>query len=196
MMNSIRILSLQALLAAALAAQPSLAGQFDGPSANEGEGDRMTAVLNQLQDLTKSLNNLVTELKSLPANLSETNKNLRAAVAQEEINQLKQQLGQLQKEVTDLRSRVPPVTSASLYPPANQGTGRLRLMNSYVVPVSIIVNEVSYQVAPGEVRVVEGLRAGPFTYEVLGVGYGIIQPRVSRTLAANDTFTIRVEPIR
>ena len=63
MTNSIRILSMQALLAAALAAQPSLAGQFDGPTGTEA--DRMTAVLGRLDELTKSLNSLVNELKNL-----------------------------------------------------------------------------------------------------------------------------------
>ena len=194
MTNSIRILSMQALLAAALAAQPSLAGQFDGPTGTEA--DRMTAVLGRLDELTKSLNSLVNELKNLPAKLSETNKSLQVAAAQEEINSLKLQVGQLQKEIADLRNRASAATSQSLYPPASTGTGRLRLINSYVVPVSILVNDVSYQLAPGETRFVEGLRAGPFTYEVLAAGYGSIQPRVGRTLAANDTYTIRVEPIR
>ena len=100
MTNSIRILSLQALLAATLASQSSFAGQVDGPPANEP--DRTTAVLGQLQELTKSLTGLVTELKNL-----QTNQNLYAAKAQEEINQLKQQVGVLQKDVADLRNRAP-----------------------------------------------------------------------------------------
>jgi hypothetical protein len=196
MTNNLKLLSAQVILAWALAAQASLAGQFDGPPSSGTEPDRMTAVMNQLQDLTKSLNELVAELKKLPKNLSQVNDDLRGAVAQQQINDLKQQVGQLQKEISDLRTRTPPQTTASLYPPTSSGTGRLRLMNSYLVPVSIVVNDVSYPLTPGEVRVVEGMRAGPFTYEVLGAGFGSIQPRVSRSLTANETYTIRVEPLR
>jgi hypothetical protein len=187
-MNTLRLLSFQALLAGTLATQQA-SQAFDGPPSTEQE-DRTGLLLKQMEELTKSVNDLVNQLKN-----SETNKNLRAAVAQEEIEQLRREVARLQKELQDWRTRTP-APSSSLYPPPGPATGRLRLINSYSVPVSIIVNDLSYQLAPGTERLVEGLRPGPFTFEVLGMGYGSIKSRVSRTLAANETYTIQVEPQR
>ena len=92
-----------------------------------------------------------------------------------------------------LKNRAP-VSRESAYAPSasnspSAATGRIRLVNTFLDPMTIVVNGRAYQVAPGDTRLVEAVPAGTFNYEVLGV-----QPRVDRTLAANETFTITVHP--
>lgn len=188
-------LGFPALLAAALAAS-SARGQLDG------EPDKTAAILNQLKSVTATLKEL-DSLKALPKNLTElertitdalasleVNTNLRIGTVQRELNALKDQYTQLKQDIDALRNRLParqPTTA--LYPPNGAGTGRLRLVNTYLVPVSILVNGRVYQLTPGETRFTEPLPAGSFSYEVLGIQ----EPR-SRALSPGETFLVHVYP--
>jgi hypothetical protein len=45
-----------------------------------------------------------------------------------------------------------------------------------------------------ETRRVVGVPVGNFTYEVQAEGFGVIQAAVSRTVNANETFSIFINP--
>jgi hypothetical protein len=191
MVNTWKKLGMHIILATAVA--PAQAGQLDGPGSTAQEPDKAAAIARQLEDLTKALNKLVEQLRD-----SETTNNVRAARSQKDLEELRGQIALLRKDLDELRNRsTASQPSTAFYAPGTAPTGRLRLINTYTVPVSFIVNDqVSYPVAPGETRFTNPLPAGTFTYEVLGVGFGSIQSRVSRALAANETFTIHVHPVR
>jgi hypothetical protein len=75
-------------------------------------------------------------------------------------------------------------------PPAipSASTSTLRLVNAWSTPMTVIVDDMSYRLQPGEVRNLPK-RAGNVTYEVL-----TIQRAVTRTLVAGETLTVRIEP--
>ena len=116
--------------------------------------------------------------------------NLRLGNLTRDLNALKEQYTQLKQDLDALRSKLaarPPQTS--MYPSNGQGTGRVRLVNTYPQPVSILVNGRVYQLNPLETRTTEPLPAGPFTFEVIG-----IQDRSTRTLLPGETYQIHVYP--
>ena len=176
MMRNWNRLGWPAILAAALAASPAPA-QFDG------DPDRTDAILNQLKSVSKALGELDKKLSDALDNL-EKSTHLRVQRLQADLNQLKQDL-------EALRGRLParqPTTA--LYPPNGLTTGRLRLSNTSIQPVTIIVNNrMAYPLNPGEVRITDPVPAGTFAYEVVG-----IQGPTSRALAPGETFSIHVHP--
>lgn len=200
MMRTWNQFGLSALLAAALAASPARA-QLDG------EPEKADAILKQLQTITKALN----KLESMPKNLGELEKKiadaetrlatslssletisqLQAQSLRNELNSLKQQYAELKQEMDSLKkgmsARQP--TTTALYPPTAGAAGRLRLVNTYLSPVSIVVNNRTYRLEPGEDRFTDAIPAGLFTYEVLG-----IQDRVSRAILPGESYLIHVYP--
>jgi hypothetical protein len=93
-----------------------------------------------------------------------------------------EELAALRKKLADGGSRV-----AARIP---LDTGTVRLRNTFVQPVSIVVNGRSYRVEVGETLTLDPQPAGTFTYEVLG-----IQAPQTRPLAAGERVTINVYPI-
>jgi len=130
-------------------------------------GDVLTPP-NQLQDLRKSI-----------------------ASARQEIANLRIDLGELRKSSASPYSSAYAPTGPAVvsHQPAS---GHIRLINTFAEAVTVVLNDNdSYQLAPGQTRVVDA-PPGAFTYEVVGV-----QPRRTRILAADKTFTIRVHaPLR
>jgi hypothetical protein len=116
---------------------------------------------------------------------NDTRKSFQAA--QKTIEVLKEEVARLRKEVQDLRRGLPPTTRNARYGAAPGRSGSIRLVNAYVLPMTVIVNGTSYMLAPGETRLLRGQAPGTFTYEVPGV-----RDAVDRTLGANATFTIRI----
>jgi hypothetical protein len=68
-----------------------------------------------------------------------------------------------------------------------EGTGTIRLYNTYAFPVSVVLNGRSYRLDPGETYTLSSQPLGPFTYEVIG-----IQPARTETLTADRPFEIEV----
>jgi hypothetical protein len=71
-------------------------------------------------------------------------------------------------------------------PAKNAATGRIRLVNAWTEPVSIILDGTSYSLGAGEQKELNHA-AGPFTYEV-----PIIQQKALGEVEAGKTYTIRV----
>ena len=108
---------------------------------------------------------------------------------QESIEALKQEVARLRKELEEVRKGQARTNRDSRFGVAKAPSGTIRLINTYVEPVRIVVNGTAYWLAPGETRLLRDQMAGPFTYEISG-----IKPTVDRVLGANETFTIRVFP--
>ncbi len=199
MMRTWNHFGLSALLGAALSASPARA-QLDG------EPEKADAILKQLQTITKSLE----QLKSLPQNFAELEKKLADAEKrlagtlsnfetvsqlqmqslQRELNSLRDQYAQMKQEMDSLRkglSGKQPTTA--LYPPAAAAAGRVRLVNTWPSPISVVVNNRTYRLEPNETRYTDPIPAGTFTYEVLG-----IQDRVSRAILPGETYLVHVHP--
>jgi prefoldin subunit 5 len=103
-----------------------------------------------------------------------------------EVADLRREIDRLNRELAECRSTPPDRASYYTAVPV-PATGRVELANTYPQGMRIVVNGREYDLAPNETRVITGVPAGTFTYQVLGV-----QPTAqARQLAANSTFTIQ-----
>lgn len=130
----------------------------------------------------EALRQIQLQLRMLQDSLEDFKK--RIDPVSEEVAALRRQVEQLQLEVNRLKSVT---TSKSLFQPT---TGRIRLVNTFPGPRTILVNDRSYRLQAGETRVLEE-PVGRFTYEVLGYH---TEPQV-RDLDAMREFVITVFPI-
>jgi hypothetical protein len=195
MMRTWKTVALSMVVAGALTAAPAPAQNSDTPKTTD-----TSALVKQLEELKKSLDGLSTKVTSLESRVDKDLKELQGklpltdvnvAQAQKDVNELKTRLGQLERDLELLKNRPPSQVSAG-YAPSGQmaaATGRVRLVNTFFQPVAVVVNGREFIVAPNETRTADSIPAGVFTYEVRGV-----QPQLSRSLAANETFTISVYP--
>jgi hypothetical protein len=186
MIHTWKMLGYPAILAAALTAAPSLADD------NTKNSDAKT---NGLADIKESLKVIDTKLNSF---------SLNANIMAEDIRKLKEQVAQLQKDVENLRNRS---TSVSNYPSTTPSTpttpipppaGRIRIVNEWPETITVFLNRTSHDVQPGQTMDADGMPTGVFTYEVLirrpDTSITPVKPPQSRTLAANETYVIRVHP--
>jgi ribosomal protein L29 len=182
MIRNWKMLGLQTVLAAALAAAPSSSYALDDQNqGKEGKpGKNSDTKEPSLKELKESLDTIKKDLDSLRAEV--LNANLATSG---EIKKLKDQIAQLQKDVDTLRGR-----STSLYGPRPAGTGHIRLENTYPREITVILNQTSYPLAPGQTMTVS-VPAGPFTYQVVNIpGF----PVRNRDVLPNETFSITVFP--
>ena len=91
----------------------------------------------------------------------------------------------LTEELTDLRKKLNDTSRQAAR--MVEGTGTIRLYNTYSRPVSIVVNGRSYQLDPGESNTLSNQPVGPVSYEVLG-----LSPRTTRTLTADRPLDVEV----
>jgi hypothetical protein len=89
----------------------------------------------------------------------------------EAINNLKQQMSESTRQAARM----------------TEGTGTIRLFNTYAQPVSIVVNKRSYQLDPGASFVLANQPVGQVTYEVIG-----LSAPVTRTLTPDRALDIEV----
>jgi FtsZ-binding cell division protein ZapB len=155
--------------------------------------DDLTRISSQVQANTRDLNDL----------------KRRQETAQQELQQAQSDIGKLQQEVYRLRNQIEGTRlpsdigredlqrrSSSALPlaPESSGSsgrsllGTVRLVNSYVLPVNVVVDGKMYTLAVNDTLSLDRL-PGAFTYEVMG-----IQGNAVRTLSAGETLTIRVYP--
>jgi len=179
---------LQALLAAALSAAPAVAGP-DSDTPKPTDTQRLEAIQNQLSELKdtlKSLDSLKAEMAKLRADTT------ILLGLQDRISGLGERIARMERDMEAFKAQLTPVppseSKKTPIPPAGSNS-TIRLRNTFPTPVSIVVNGLSYQLAPGETYVLNQQAAGNFTYEVLG-----IQPPKTVALAPNETLTISVFP--
>jgi hypothetical protein len=179
---------LQALLAAALSAAPAVAGpDTDKPPVTDSQKlEAIQAQLGDLKDTLKSLDMLRVEMAKLRADTT------ILLGLQDRISGLSERIGRLEHDMEAVKAQLSPIppTEAKKTPiPPAPNNSAIRLRNTYPIPVSIVVNGLSYQLAPGETYVLNQQTPGNFTYEVLGIQ----QPKTV-VLAPNETLTISVFP--
>lgn len=162
-------------------ASPSLA------QTKEGDPQKPDDLQRQLSEVKTRLDALAAVVQELEKLRGDTARSFQAA--QKQLDALQEQLARAQKDLQTPREPNPPSTRASGYGPAASEIGRIRLLNTYVSPVTVVVNGKPYRLAPGDTELLDGQSPGMFTYEVQG-----IQRPVNRVLAANETFTINVYP--
>jgi hypothetical protein len=128
------------------------------------------------------------EKKEAPKTLEELDKDVRSSfeAAYKDINALREEVDRLRKELEDLKKQKTAVRQSDK-PRIPAATGSIRMVNTYVQSVTVVVNGTKYVLAPGESRILRDQTPGGFTYEIPGV-----QKPVDRTLDANETFTIRI----
>jgi len=178
---------LQALLAAALSAAPAVAGpDTDTPKLTDSQ--RLEAIQTQLsefKDSLKSLDTLKVEMAKLRADTT------ILLGLQDRIAGLSDRIAKMERDMDALKAQMngPERRVSGFTPTPPPSTSTIRLRNIYPTPVSIVVNGLSYQLAPGETYVLNQQAAGTFTYEVLG-----IQPPKTVALAPSEMLTISVFP--
>jgi hypothetical protein len=68
-----------------------------------------------------------------------------------------------------------------------QPAGTIRLYNTSLMPVDVVVNDRAHHLEPGETQVLANQPVGAVNYEVLG-----LSPRRARTLTADRPLDIEV----
>lgn len=179
-----------ALLAPAVAAR-----QDAKPSdAKPAEAPKLEEVAKNLASLQKQAEETAQLLKKMTEQLDKlTDVSLQTQANAADLKKLRERLEKLEVDVVRLESAAEKARrSFAAEPPPSSGSaagrGTLRLENAYSLPMSVLVDGVTYTLQPGEIRNVERT-AGSFTYEVPGV-----QANVLRSLTAGETFTIRIYP--
>jgi hypothetical protein len=201
MLQEWRLLGMQTLLAGAIVAASATGAQIDGPVADakdaKGSSDvkKEDSVADQLKALSKQIEALNSTIKTdfgkVGEDISAIRKDILATTnkvnaAQKDVETLKTEVDRLRKEIDALRNQVA-TGRVSNYPLAPGATGRVRLVNTFTTPVTILVNKRAYEVNPGETRMTDVLPAGTINYEVLG-----IQAARDTRLDANEILTINV----
>jgi chromosome condensin MukBEF ATPase and DNA-binding subunit MukB len=181
MLRHWQLLGLHALLAALLATAPALADT----DTQKDNGDTLKSIDSQLKQLNQTLAALNDIKKELADFRRDTNVTVQKS--REDIAELQRKTANLEREVEELRNRLSASTRIALAPPPTT-MGRVRLLNTFNAPMTIVVNDRAYRLDPNREQTID-VPVGVFTYEVLGV-----QPPVTRTLDANKIFTIFVYP--
>lgn len=147
----------------------------------------LNSTLAQTQDTLKttqlSVEIKTTEIKQLHDDLEKA----RAQMArmEDQIKAGSARCDGLTEELADLRKKLNDTSRQAAR--LTEGTGTIRLFNTYAQPVSIVLNGRSYQLDPGASQTLSNQSLGTVTYEVLGVA-----PRVTRTLTADRPLDIEV----
>jgi outer membrane murein-binding lipoprotein Lpp len=196
-------------LAAAILASTALAGSGAQKNSDGVTPEKPAPTAQQIEDLTRAVKTLGDSIKADIAKLNERatsldeklDQELRAlkargmttdlnvASAQRDINDFRDQLNRIRQDMDAMRGRATEQRIAG-YNALGAGTqtARVRLVNTYFQPVSVVVNGWMYQLQPGQERFAT-FPAGSFTYEVLGIA----SPQ-QRTLTAGETFTVEIYP--
>lgn len=184
MIRSWQALGLPLVLAGALTARAADNGQAGKAPVEPNRDDAISRDLRELRLAVEALTKKVDSFQTarLDADLQQFQKNSK------DIEEIRRTLVQLRQDLDGLRQGLASERRSG-YPPAATQAGRVRLVNTYPQPVTIVLNSRAYTLLSGETRTVDAVPAGPFTYEVLG-----IQAAMNRTLDPNETYTITVHP--
>lgn len=140
---------------------------------------------------TATLENIHSQLKDLQLSIQaikSVDHDSKLLKIEAELIILKDQISRLEQAINKLSStRV----AASFNPTA---TGTIKIANTSYSNASVIINGKVYKVQANQTLPVPNVNSGDFTYEVLADGFGIIQKQTTRSLAANETFTINIYP--
>jgi hypothetical protein len=74
--------------------------------------------------------------------------------------------------------------------PSPAASGRITLTNLYNDKLLFVINGRDFTILPGQSQTVEGVPPGPFMYRVFSPQHGWVGEPQTRTLAANQTYTL------
>jgi hypothetical protein len=165
---------------------------------------RMEEQLKAMDGIRKDVEALQSKVRSLDVTvdlLAQTNKRSTQDVAdlQAQLRQATARLGKAEQELTDQKARCDGLngeiaalrkqTAESSRQAARltEGTGTIRLFNTYTLPVSVILNGRTIRLDPGETFTLSSQPLGTFNYEVPG-----IRSLRTETLTADRPFEIEV----
>lgn len=139
---------------------------------------------------TEALKAKTNELAETQATLKQVHDDLERARAQagkmqEQIAAHSARCDGLNAEIAQLNKKLADTTRQAAR--LTEGTGTIRLYNTYAMPVDVVVNRRAYHLEPGETYTLASQPMGTFTYEVLG-----IQPPRTEMLTAERPFDIEV----
>jgi hypothetical protein len=150
-------------------------------------------------DDLRAIRDLLTRIEQRMANQQATN-DVLMDIVRKDLKDLRDEVSHLQRDLADVRNRAnaAPTTSISGYrgntsaslsvtPAAPMAT--IRLVNTHFVPMTAVVNGVTYTVPPGQQQPVT-VPAGAVNYQVFGVNDSI----QTRTLVPNQTLTLTYFP--
>jgi hypothetical protein len=197
MTRSWKMFGLQTVLAAVLATAPTVATAAEKKDKIKDLEDRLdkvgeglTAIQLGIQKDIGILDGKVKKLEKQLADLQETLEEIRkdlgtrrrtSAYPRDPLEDIARRLARLERALLP-RGRV------AQSPPE---VGRILLTNNYSDDITFVVNRRMITLAPGSSRLLDGMPAGRFTYEVIwGGGAG---GRRTRTLTAGDTYRISVD---
>lgn len=168
-----------ALMAAALLA----------PSARAQTPEELKAAITKLEKAAKDLQDAKDALKidDLRARITKMESTLE--LLDKDFVSLKQDIREIKRKL-DLNGTSGTggsVKSESLYP----GQGRVRFINEFAEDMSVVVNGQSYRLLPGQERLIP-VTPGDYTYQVLQLQ----RTAQTRTIAANETKTVRIFPLQ
>jgi hypothetical protein len=141
--------------------------------------EKLDRILRDMQTVKADLE----KLNTIAVQVQATTRDLR------EVQKRMESLEQAMERLSASRVRV-----SSSFTPTEPATGTIMVQNRYSVPVTVFVNGQQYPVPSFETRRIAGVPAGNFRYEVQAEGFGVIQPAVPRSLNANETFSIFINP--
>jgi hypothetical protein len=161
---------------------------------------RLTATLERIDKAVAKLDRMAEEMRVLKDNRENASFDEKVTLPSlmNEIRDLKKQIALVQKDLDGARrsstsqriAGAPPIPNAPVTnAPVAGTTGTIRLRNSWLEPMSIVVNGQTYLVNPGQDINLTQQPPGAFTYEVPRIGR-----RATVILNPNETFGITVQP--
>jgi hypothetical protein len=163
----------------------------------EGLRKDVDGLKNTVQSINVAMELTTQSLKAKSAEVAEAQATLKQL--RDDLEKARAQAGKMQdqitahaarcdgltEELTDLKKRLSETSRQAAR--MVEGTGTIRLYNTYGQPVSIVLNGRSYQLNPGESHTLSNQPIGPVSYEVLGWS-----AKTTRNLTADRPLDIEV----
>jgi hypothetical protein len=175
-----------------------------GVSSGFGGTSDKTEAQKQYEALKKQLDDIQADLKEMKDLRNEV-KSLKPLVGVDlRIKDMEEQLKQFTKRMDGLEDAVVKMDRAmrsaeqriakSIEPAARPVPSTIRLMNRSTVGATVILDNIPYELQPGETRTLANRQPGAFNFEVLADGFGVIRAPVSRMLNPGEMYDITINP--
>jgi hypothetical protein len=149
--------------------------------------------LKAIRELLKKIDERMENQNTISTLMLEKQKS-EFAQMRHDLNQLRDELAQARRDMSDAKARSFGGTSSSYYAGSAPttplpGTASIRLVNTYLTDMTVLINGLTYTVAPGQATTVP-LTPGAVWYQVYPV-----QPFAkSTTMQAGEVLTLRLYP--
>lgn len=149
------------------------------------------------EDLKKSIDRLekaVRDLQDAKDGLRTDELRKTASTLDAKLDLIDKDIQDIKKDIRELKRKANGGTTTALRPEYDsatyRGQGRVRFINEFPEEMSVVVNNRSYRLLPGQERLFP-VTPGEFTYQVLQLQ----RDAQVRRIAADETKTIRIYPL-